>query len=276
MLIALRKICDMHALVDAYALALATKLKLQVDDCNVKSHRKIGRACKGLHMRWKGYYLREVDRSSIHEAVNVQPSSSRMRAALWALLAVSAAQAGRKSFFVDSHSSPCVFSLRGGDTNTPREGQEDRNIKAAQPGSSSERRHRTAAAWSVPWLARRRRRSRGKGVDGTRGREAVPSADPAGKITPEAAFSSALASFVGAMIVSGGTLGMWPQSVGASPFDPRPPPKSVRQPFFEGWFIRWDFDMFTKAHPGHCCSYCYPAARFIAEMYSDDFKPGCF
>lgn len=197
-----------------------------------------------------------------------------MRAALWALLAVSAAQTGRKSFFVDSHSSLCVISPRGGGTNTPRKGQEDRNIKAAQPGSSSEGRHRTAAAWSVPWLARRRLRSRGKGVDRTRGRAAVPNADPVGKITSEAAFSSALASFVGAMIVSGGTLGMWPQSVGASPFDPRLPPKSVRQPFFEGWFIRWVYYIVTMAHPGHCCRYSCPTARFIAEMYSDDLKPG--
>lgn len=200
-------------------------------------------------MRSKGYPFRELDRSSIREDASMQPSSSRMRAALWALLAVSAAQAGCESVrFVDSHSPPCVLSLSGGGTNTPGKGQEDRNIKAAQPVSSSERRSRTSAAWSVPWLARRRRRSRGKGVDSTRGRAAVPAAELAGKMTPEAAFSSALASFVGAMIVSGGTLGMWPQSVGASPFDPRPPPKSVRQPFFEGWFIRcvcWCF---------HCCT----------------------
>lgn len=191
-----------------------------------------------------------------------------MRAALWALLAVSAAQAGCESVrFVDSHSSPCVLSLSGGGTNTPCKGQEDRNIKAAQPVSSSERRSRTSAAWSVPWLARRRRRSRGKRVDSTRGRAAVPAADLAGKMTPEAAFSSALASFVGAMIVSGGTLGMWPQSVGASPFDPRPPPKSVRQPFFEGWFIRWVPDVCTAAQLGQCCSYCCPTTRFIAEMF---------
>ena len=41
---------------------------------------------------------------------------------------------------------------------------------------------------------------------------------------------------------------MWPQSVAASPFDPRPPPKSERQPFFEGWFIRWVLDASTLLH----------------------------
>ncbi|CAN0007167.1 unnamed protein product, partial [Sphacelaria rigidula] len=52
------------------------------------------------------------------------------------------------------------------------------------------------------------------------------------------AFSSALASFIGAMIVSGGTFTVCPQVAMASPFNPRPPPKSSRQPFFEGWFVR--------------------------------------
>lgn len=196
-----------------------------------------------------------------------------MRAALWALLAVSAAQAGCESIrFVESRSSPCVLSLSGGGANTPGKGQEDRNIKAAQPvSSSSERRSRTAAAWyvPVPWLPRRRQRPRGKGEDSTRGRAAVPAADPAVKMTPEAAFSSALASFVGAMILSGGTLGMWPQSVAASPFDPRPPPKSVRQPFFEGWFIRWVLRcsqcLLHSRSNAACCSY-WATVRFVTGL----------
>lgn len=215
-------------------------------------------------------------------------SSSGMRAALWALLAVSGAQAGCESVrFIDSRSAPCVLSLSGGGTIAPgEEGQIDRNIKlAAQPLPSSERRSRTAAAWCVPWLARRRRQARGKGADDPRGRAAVPAADPAGKMTPEAAFSSALASFVGAMIVSGGTLGMWPQSVAASPFDPRPPPNSVRQPFFEGWFIRYDVNMFISYGIGFhdftdclysrayaaacrscCCCYCCATVSFVTEL----------
>ncbi|CAM9395735.1 unnamed protein product [Scytosiphon promiscuus] len=57
-------------------------------------------------------------------------------------------------------------------------------------------------------------------------------------MSPASAFNGAIASVVGAILIGGGTLSLSPQVVDASPFDPRPPPKSARQPFFEGWFIR--------------------------------------
>ena len=67
--------------------------------------------------------------------------------------------------------------------------------------------------------------------------------------------SLGVVSIIGAFLLGGGTLSASPQVVGASPFDPRPPPKSSRQPFFEGWFIRWGQGVFWVAPPA--CSQQY-------------------
>lgn len=113
-------------------------------------------------------------------------------------------------------------SLRGG-------------ARHGESGSSATNTTRRTA-WSPPWLARRR--SRGKKTKYTSvlaPNEAARRASPARGST----FNSALASMIGAILLGGGTLSLSPTVVEASPFDPRPPPKSTRQPFFEGWFIRW-------------------------------------
>lgn len=165
-----------------------------------------------------------------------------MWTALWALLAttVSSAQiaCGSKRS-VDSSAVQCVRSLRSGGPNpsTATWPQE-----CTRPAASA-----TApcvvpiTAWSLPWLARRKR-GRRKGAGRACGStiNSMPAVDAPGKMAPTAAiaFSNALASLIGAVMISGGTLGIWPQGVAASPFDPRPPPTSSRQPFFEGWFIR--------------------------------------
>lgn len=98
------------------------------------------------------------------------------------------------------------------------------------PGTTK---RRTAWVDLLPWRAQRRRgRRKAAAVETGRSTAAMPHANTA------AAASKGVASFIGAFLLGGGTLFVSPQVAEASPFDPRLPPKSSRQPFFEGWFIR--------------------------------------
>lgn len=138
-------------------------------------------------------------------------------ALFWTILVSSSAQVGEGVGFTPH--GKVLRSLRGG----ARHGES--GISVTQ-----------STAWSPPWLAWRRRR--GKAVETTSvsaPNRTAKRASPARGST----FNSALASIVGAILLGGGTLSLAPTAVEASPFDPRPPPKSTRQPFFEGWFIRW-------------------------------------
>lgn len=175
-----------------------------------------------------------------------------MRAGLFAVLVVSSAQVGSGSHKVGGDCSiPRVPSLEGG-TSSPGKstavGQQQHQQQRAL--HSSER--SATAAWALPWLPRRRRRERKESADTTSGRVTAPAVDAAaGIMSPASAFNGALASIVGAILIGGGTLSLSPQVVDASPFDPRPPPKSARQPFFEGWFIRW---VGSTLQVGICCN----------------------
>jgi len=118
-------------------------------------------------------------------------------------------------------SVPKVLSLGGGATSSSGE-----KSTSAGPGTAR-------TAWSLPSRARRRRGRRKAAVDTTRGRAAAP---PAGGTARRASTTGRqLASVVGVLLLGGGTVSISPQVVGASPFDPRPPPKSSRRPFFEGF-----------------------------------------
>lgn len=125
---------------------------------------------------------------------------------------------------------------------------------ATSPGTvlaSGELEKALQTAWLLPWISGRRRGRERKQVSQTASRSRIEDTSPAGagrtpgmgavRMGSPRAFTSALASFIGAMIVSGGTLTVCPQVAMASPFDPRPPPRSSRQPFFEGWFVRCGF-----------------------------------
>lgn len=177
---------------------------------------------------------------------------------LWALLLISSAydSYGRRTP-VDSAAMPHAMSPIGGAATS--NGQEDNdegsndltttiNSAAVSPRtrrcssphsqcSANRRRNNNRIAWSLPSFTRRRT-SRRKAPASAAGRAKVPTPS-ASDTVPSAAFSGALASFVGAVLVAGGTLGVWPHVAEASPFDPRPPPRPSKQPFFEGWFIRW-------------------------------------
>lgn len=111
------------------------------------------------------------------------------------------------------------------------------------------RKHANRLAWSLPWFTGRRRTRQRNEAPPSSACQAYRStivAEKAAKIAPTArAFISARA-FIIAMIVSGGTFAVCPQMAVASPFDPRLPPKSSKQPFFEGWFVRcalWEFKL---------------------------------
>lgn len=163
-----------------------------------------------------------------------------MRAGLCAVLAVSSAQVGIGSHSVSSGSGvPKVPSREGaalgpGKVSAEHQQQQQRALQApARKGPT---------AWALPWLPRRRRQERQGSVKKANGKAAAPAVDSTMR-SPASAFNGALASIVGAMLIGGGTLSLAPQVVDASPFDPRPPPKPARQPFFEGWFIRWVGDV---------------------------------
>lgn len=153
-----------------------------------------------------------------------------------ALLVVASAQAGDWSALLPGDiNTPHVMSLRGGARSS---GSDPAAAAAAvQPAPA------TTAAWSLPWLAQRRKgRRKGAAKNANGGAKVAPAADVvASKMSPVVrtnGFNGALASILGAILLGGGTVSLSPQVVAASPFDPRPPPKSSRKPFFEGWFIR--------------------------------------
>lgn len=175
---------------------------------------------------------------------------------LWVLLLISSAydSYGRRTP-VNSATVPHIISPIGGAAIS--NGQEDndkssndltktnaaispRTRRRSSPHaqcSANRRRSNNRIAWFLPSLTRWRT-TRRKAPASAAGRAKVPMPS-AGDTVPSAAFSGALASFVGAVLVAGGTLGVWPHVAEASPFDPRPPPNPSKQPFFEGWFIRW-------------------------------------
>lgn len=139
---------------------------------------------------------------------------------------------GRRSRAPDATSIPYVQSLSGG-ASSPS----NKSTSVVVPRTT----RRTA--WSLPWRTRRRRGRRKAAVENGRGTASIPHANAAASKMSSVAGaglnSCSVASFIGAFLLGGGALSVSPQVVGASPFDPRPPPKSSRHPFFEGWFIRW-------------------------------------
>ncbi|CAM9846637.1 unnamed protein product [Ectocarpus fasciculatus] len=140
------------------------------------------------------------------------------------ILVLSSAQVGEGVGFTP-RGKKVLRTLRGG----ARHG--DSGSSTTCSATSTTRR----TAWSPPWLARRRSRAKtAKSTSVLARNEAARRASPARGST----FNSTLASIIGAILLGGGTLSLSPTVVEASPFDPRPPPKSTRQPFFEGWFIR--------------------------------------
>lgn len=180
-------------------------------------------------------------------------------ATLWSLLFVSGVRADQHGYkqAVDTDTILHALMSRGG---AARAGHEDDNVpsinSSRQPDAmlmstskcsnhsnrSSPARRRTAWSLPLPWLSRRRRGRRKDTNRRIRGAPstATPNIDASGKAEHTAvAFNSALASFLGTMLLTGYSVAVCPQAAGASPFDPRIPPKSKRQPFFEGWFIRY-------------------------------------
>lgn len=177
---------------------------------------------------------------------------STMWVALWVLLVASSAydSYGSKTY-AESATIPRVVCLTGGATTSNGQGDKGSNDPttaaplsharccSSPPCSVSRMRNNNnnnRIAWSLPWFIRRRTRRR-KSPSSAAGRAKLP-APGAGDTVPSAALSGALAYFVGAVLATGGTLGVWPHMAEASPFDPRPPPNPSKQPFFEGWFIR--------------------------------------
>lgn len=163
--------------------------------------------------------------------------------ALCALLVVASAHVGGCSGRLPGDSKiPYVISLSGGARSSGKEPTAAAAAAAVAVAAAAEPAPKTTAAWSLPWLAQRRKGGRKATTNSASGgAKAVPAAHAAAskKVSPTRGFNSALASILGAILLGGGTVSLSPQVVAASPFDPRPPPKSSRKPFFEGWFIRW-------------------------------------
>lgn len=107
------------------------------------------------------------------------------------------------------------------------------------PTTQSSAHVKTRLGWLIPRFGRRRRRRQAPGKNAGFGNDEVRTRSIQASTPWTTTVSPLLASVVGALLAVGGTTTLWPQVAHASPFDPRPPPKSPHRPFFEGWFIRY-------------------------------------
>lgn len=159
-----------------------------------------------------------------------------MWAALCALLIVLSSNGSVASRSLpNSHAVNCVASLRSGGKDGLRENLDtDTTIPTVNRRATGR-----SMALLLPLIDERKRGrgSRKRAQDASDYTRAWTT-NTRGKVSPKVPVSSTLASLIGAVIASGFTSWVWPEAVGASPFDPRPAPKSSREPFFEGWFIR--------------------------------------